>query len=285
MEHQDRKPHWLKIKPPTSEVTFVQTRNIVRTRSLNTICVSGKCPNMSDCWSKGTATFMIAGNICTRSCKFCNTATGRPLPLDEDEPRRVAESIKLMNLKYAVITSVDRDDLPDQGANHWATTIRAIRELNPDIIIEALIPDFSGNRELIDIIIEAAPDVISHNMETVRSLTPSVRSSAQYDVSLSLLAQVSPVVITKSGIMLGLGEEDEEIAELMDDLINAGVKILTIGQYLRPSKNNIPVARFIPPEQFYEWKYIALDKGFIGVESGPLVRSSYNADKLRKLIK
>jgi lipoic acid synthetase len=235
---------------------------------------------MSECWSKGTATFLIGGDICTRSCKFCNTATGRPLPLDEGEPVRVAESIRLMKLKYAVITSVDRDDLSDHGACHWATTIRTIRQLNPETVIETLIPDFGGRTELLDIVTEAAPDIIAHNMETVRRLTPTIRSAAKYATSLAVLAHISARSTGKTGIMVGLGETSEEVLELMDDVLCTGTKILTIGQYLRPSKANIPVERYIPLKQFAEWKAAALSKGFTGVESAPLVRSSYHAAEL-----
>jgi lipoic acid synthetase len=223
---------------------------------------------------------MIAGDICTRSCRFCNTKTGRPAPLNPGEPQQVAESIRLMGLKHAVITSVDRDDLPDMGASHWAATIRAVKTLNPQTTIEALIPDFRGETGLTDIVIDASPEIISHNMETVRRLTPHIRSAARYEVSLAVLRHISGRQVTaKTGIMLGLGETESEVLELMDDVLQAGVRILTIGQYLQPSDRNIPVAAYIPPSQFEDFKAAAIGKGFVVVESGPLVRSSYYAEK------
>jgi lipoic acid synthetase len=276
---QQRKPDWLKIKLGGTE-RFVQTKNIVTSQGLHTICSSGKCPNISECWSRGTATFMIGGDICTRSCKFCNTQTGRPLPLDPNEPGQVAASIRLMGLKHAVVTSVDRDDLPDMGARHWADTIRAIKQANPHITLEALIPDFQGRLERIDEIIEASPEIISHNMETVRRLTPHIRSSAKYETSLSVLKHMAQQrITTKTSFMVGLGETEEEVYELMDDVISAGVSILTIGQYLQPSGKNIPVSAYIPPTKFDTYKEVAIGKGFRFVESGPLVRSSYYAEK------
>ncbi|MDR1646237.1 MAG: lipoyl synthase [Tannerellaceae bacterium] len=278
MQHNP-KPHWLKTRLGGSG-RFVQTKDIVRSNRLHTICSSGKCPNIGECWSRGTATFMIGGDICTRSCKFCNTRTGRPLPLDPDEPARVAESIRLMGLRHAVITSVDRDDLPDMGSRHWADTIRAIRQANPQTTIEALIPDFQGRFERVDEVVEAAPEIISHNMETVRRLTPHVRSAARYEVSLAVLRHIAcRQVVAKTGIMAGLGETEEEVYELMDDALAAGVSILTIGQYLQPSARNIPVAAYIPPAQFDRYKEAGLGKGFRIVESAPLVRSSYYAEK------
>jgi len=235
---------------------------------------------MGECWERGTATFMIAGDICTRSCKFCNTKTGKPLPLDPEEPLNVAESIKLMGLGHAVITSVDRDDLPDIGAQHWVNTINKIKELNPETTIEVLIPDFQGQTELIDMICEAAPDVIAHNMETVKRLTPQVRSAARYDVSLNALKRIADNGCkSKSGIMLGLGETLQEVEELMDDLLNINCSVLTIGQYLQPSRRHLPVSAYIEPSVFDMLKQTALDKGFAYVESGPLVRSSYHAEK------
>jgi lipoic acid synthetase len=274
-----RKPDWLKIKLGNTE-RFAETANILKAAALHTICSSGKCPNTGECWSRGTATLMIGGNICTRSCKFCHTPTGRPLPLDPGEPERVAESIRRMQLKHAVLTSVDRDDLPDLGAHHWAATIRAVKQANPHTTLEVLIPDFQGRPELVDIVIGTSPEIISHNMETVRRLTPHIRCSARYDVSLSVLRHIArqkPAV--KTGIMAGLGETEEEVYTLMDDVLQCGVSILTVGQYLQPSKKNIPVAEYIPPSRFDTYKEAALRKGFRHVESAPLVRSSYHAEK------
>lgn len=235
---------------------------------------------MGECWSRGTATFMIAGEICTRSCRFCNTLTGKPLPLDPKEPANVAESIRLMNLKHAVITSVDRDDLPDLGARHWVDTIRTIKEVNPATTVEVLIPDFQGRLDLVDQVVAAAPEIISHNMETVRRISPQVRSAAKYDVSLAVLSRIAEQGATaKTGIMVGLGETPEEVCCLMDDVLAAGVSVLTIGQYLQPSRKNIQVTEYVTPEQFNVYKSIALKKGFRMVESAPLVRSSYHAEK------
>lgn len=274
-----RKPEWLKVSIGANE-RYTETKRIVDSHCLHTICSSGRCPNMSECWGKGTATFMIGGDICTRCCKFCNTATGVPLPLDPAEPTHVAESISLMKLSHAVITSVDRDDLPDLGAAHWVQTIREIKRLNPETTIEVLIPDFQGKEELIAQVIEARPEIISHNMETVRRITPLVRSAAKYDTSLKVIRQIADGGITaKSGIMAGLGETPEEVEELMDDLRQAGCRILTIGQYLQPSFKHYPVAEYVTPEQFAAYKEIGLDKGFDQVESAPLVRSSYHAEK------
>lgn len=259
---------------------FTKTKSIVESHCLHTICTSGKCPNMGECWSRGTATFMIAGDICTRSCRFCNTLTGKPLPLDPKEPANVAESIRLMNLKHAVITSVDRDDLPDLGAQHWVDTIRTIKEVNPATTVEVLIPDFQGRLELVDQVVEAAPEIISHNMETVRRISPQVRSAAKYDVSLAVLSRIAGQGATaKTGIMVGLGETPEEVCCLMDDVLDAGVSVLTIGQYLQPSRKNIQVTEYVTPDQFNVYKSIALEKGFRMVESAPLVRSSYHAEK------
>lgn len=274
-----RKPEWLKVSIGANQ-RYADTKRIVESHCLHTICSSGRCPNMSECWGKGTATFMIAGNICTRSCKFCNTFTGKPLPLDKNEPLHVAESVSLMKLSHAVITSVDRDDLPDLGATHWAQTIKEIKRLNPETTIETLIPDFQGYAELLDIVIEAQPEIISHNMETVKRITPLVRSAAKYDTSLRVLQQIAASGITaKSGIMVGLGETPSEVEELMDDLRRVGCRILTIGQYLQPTRKHYPVAEYITPEQFVVYKEIGLKKGFEQVESGPLVRSSYHAEK------
>ena len=274
-----RKPEWLKIRLGGNE-QFTRTKSIVEHHCLHTICTSGKCPNMGECWSRGTATFMIGGEICTRSCRFCNTLTGKPLPLDPNEPENVAESIRLMKLKHAVITSVDRDDLPDLGAGHWVNTIKAIKEKNPQTTIEVLIPDFQGRLELVDAVVEAAPEIISHNMETVKRLTPEVRSAAKYDVSLKVLKHIAERGITaKTGIMVGLGETIAEVEGLMDDVLAAKVSILTIGQYLQPSRKNIEVKEYVTPEQFESYKQTALQKGFRMVESAPLVRSSYHAEK------
>ncbi|WP_308552848.1 lipoyl synthase [uncultured Mediterranea sp.] len=280
-----RKPEWLKISIGANE-RYTETKRIVESHCLHTICSSGRCPNMGECWGRGTATFMIGGNICTRSCKFCNTPTGRPLPLDPQEPTHVAESVRLMKLSHAVVTSVDRDDLPDLGAAHWAQTIREIRRLNPDTTLEVLIPDFQGRRELVEQVIEARPDIISHNMETVRRLSPLVRSAARYDTSLDVIRQIAASGITaKSGIMVGLGETPAEVEEVMDDLRAAGCQIITIGQYLQPSHRHYPVAEYVTPAQFKRYEETGLAKGFTQVESGPLVRSSYHAEKSLRYLK
>lgn len=280
-----RKPEWLKISIGANE-RYTETKRIVESHCLHTICSSGRCPNMGECWGRGTATFMIGGNICTRSCKFCNTQTGRPLPLDPQEPTHVAESVRLMKLSHAVVTSVDRDDLPDLGAAHWAQTIREIRRLNPETTIEVLIPDFQGRKELVEQVIEARPDIISHNMETVRRISPLVRSAARYDTSLEVIRQIVASGITaKSGIMVGLGETPAEVEELMDDLRAAGCQIMTIGQYLQPSHRHYPVAEYVTPEQFKRYEETGLAKGFTQVESGPLVRSSYHAEKSLRYLK
>jgi len=272
-----RKPDWLKISLGNN-ATFAATGKIIQGNKLHTICQSGKCPNLGECWNKGTATFMIAGDICTRSCKFCNTKTGKPLPLDKQEPGRIAESVKEMALKHVVITSVDRDDLPDYGAGHWAETIRTIKSINPSVTMEVLIPDFKGNKKLLDLIIREQPEIISHNMETVRRLTPIIRSVANYDTSLSVLAHVaSSGIAAKSGIMLGLGEKKEEILELFDDLLCFKCRLLSIGQYLQPSRKNISVFAYIHPDIFDEYRVIAEEKGFKNVRSAPLVRSSYHS--------
>lgn len=280
-----RKPEWLKISIGANE-RYTETKRIVESHCLHTICSSGRCPNMGECWGRGTATFMIGGNICTRSCKFCNTQTGRPLPLDPQEPTHVAESVRLMKLSHAVVTSVDRDDLPDLGAAHWAQTIAEIRRLNPETTLEVLIPDFQGRRELVEQVIEARPDIISHNMETVRRLSPLVRSAARYDTSLEVIRQIAASGITaKSGIMVGLGETPAEVEELMDDLRAGGCQIMTIGQYLQPSHRHYPVAEYVTPEQFKRYEETGLAKGFTQVESGPLVRSSYHAEKSLRYLK
>ena len=279
MAEHIKKPDWLKIRLRGNE-HFTQTKRIVESHCLHTICTSGKCPNMGECWSRGTATFMIGGEICTRSCRFCNTLTGKPLPLDEKEPDHVAESVRLMQLKHAVITSVDRDDLPDLGASHWAKTIMRIKEVNPETTLEVLIPDFQGRLDLVDLVVAAKPEIISHNMETVRRITPDVRSAARYDTSLSVLRRIAEQgVVAKTGIMVGLGETEEEVFQLMDDVLETGASVLTIGQYLQPSRKNIPVSEYVHPDQFEKYRQIALGKGFKHVESAPLVRSSYHAEK------
>lgn len=279
MTERVKKPDWLKISIGANE-RYTETKQIVDSHKLHTICSSGRCPNMGECWGRGTATFMIGGNICTRSCKFCNTQTGKPLPLDPEEPMHVAESILLMKLTHAVITSVDRDDLKDLGAAHWAETIRKIKQLNPDTTVEVLIPDFQGRAELIEQVIAARPEIISHNMETVRRISPQVRSAANYDTSLQVIKQIARSGITaKSGIMVGLGETIEEVEQLMDDLLEAGCKIVTIGQYLQPTHKHFPVVEYITPEQFASYKDTGIRKGFEQVESAPLVRSSYHAEK------
>ena len=270
-----RKPDWLKIRLGGND-RFLKTKQIVDSHCLHTICTSGRCPNQGDCWSRGTATFMIGGEICTRSCRFCNTLTGKPKPLDSAEPLRVAESIRLMALQYAVVTSVDRDDLPDLGAQHWVDTICQIKTLNPQTRLEVLIPDFRGRLDLIDRIIDTNPDVISHNLETINRLTPQIRSAARYEISLSVLTHLATKgVRTKTGIMVGLGETVDEVEELMDDALQAGVSMLTIGQYLQPTRKHIPVVEYVIPQQFEKYRMLALSKGFYNVESAPLVRSSY----------
>ena len=272
-----RKPEWLRVNLGNNE-NFSTTGKIIKNKSLHTICESGKCPNRGECWNRKTATFMIGGDICTRSCKFCNTKSGKPLPLDLKEPTKIAESVRMLELKHAVITSVDRDDLPDYGAAHWALTINEIKRVNPGITIEVLIPDFRGNKKYIQQVIEAHPSIISHNIETVERLTPLVRNVARYLISIEVLKQIANSGIpTKSGLMLGLGETKEEVIKTMEDLFTSGCTLLSIGQYLQPSINNIPVAEYIAPEVFSEYKKIALDMGFIHVESGPLVRSSYHS--------
>ena len=274
-----RKPDWLKIKLPQGK-NYAFVNDIVKTHHLHTICESGKCPNIGECWGNSTATFMILGDICTRSCKFCNTKTGKPLPPDPEEPVHLAEAIQLMKLRHAVLTSVDRDDLPDKGAQHWANCIKEIRKVNPKTTLETLIPDFDAIPDLLDILIEVKPEIISHNLETVARLTPQVRSRAKYDTSLNVIRYLSDHGIrTKSGLMLGLGETDEEILISMDDLVAAGCEILTLGQYLQPGYDHLPVARYITPEAFEAFKQAGLRAGFKIVESAPLVRSSYHADQ------
>lgn len=279
MQKRIRKPSWLKINIASND-RYSHTKKIVDTHGLHTICTSGRCPNLGECWAKGTATFMIGGEICTRNCKFCNTKSGKPLPLNQLEPKNIAQSIALMKIDHAVITSVDRDDLPDYGSNHWVDTIITIKQQNPKTTIEVLIPDFQGDKDCINRIIEAKPNIISHNMETVRRITPLIRSVATYDTSLNVIKQIANSGIpAKSGIMVGLNETVAEVEQLMDDLIAVGCSILTIGQYLQPSRKHYPVSEYITPEQFEDYKATALRKGFRSVESGPLVRSSYHAER------
>lgn len=274
-----RKPAWLKTNLQSTE-NFTLVNKIVKENNLHTICTSGRCPNMCECWNRGTATFMILGEICTRACRFCNTLTGKPLPVDPEEPRKVAESIRLMKLKHAVITSVDRDDLPDKGAAHWAETIRAIKTINPQLTLEVLIPDFDGDTALIDRVIAEKPEIISHNLETVKRLTSQIRTKAKYETSLRVLKHIASRCATaKTGIMLGLGETEAEVLELMDDALATGCSVLTIGQYMQPSRKNIAVSEYIHPDKFAEYKAVGLEKGFRIVESAPLVRSSYCAEK------
>ncbi|MDR1130661.1 MAG: lipoyl synthase [Prevotellaceae bacterium] len=269
-----RKPEWLKIKLPQNSLSAVSKHH------LNTICSSGLCPNRSECWGCGTATFMIGGDVCTRSCKFCNVKTGRPAPLDPDEPRKIADSVHSLCLKHAVITSVDRDDLSDLGASHWVRVIEAVKAKNPGTTMEVLIPDFQGRKDLIGMILEAHPEVVSHNLETVRRLSKTVRSRATYDVSLEVIRQIAAYgAVAKSGIMLGLGETRDEVVETMDDLLEAGCSVMTVGQYLQPSRNNIEVSEYVHPDIFAEYQRIGKEKGFAHIESAPLVRSSYHAER------
>lgn len=274
-----KKPNWLKVKLPTGE-DYKKVRNLVSEHKLHTICESGNCPNMGECWGAGTATFMILGNICTRSCGFCAVSTGKPNEVDIFEPARVAKSVKLMNLKHAVITSVDRDDLSDGGSNIWVNTVKAIRRQSPNTTLETLIPDFAGKWENLQKVIEVAPEIVSHNIETVRRLTKSIRVQAKYNRSLELLLRLKQGGMkTKSGLMLGLGETHEEVIETLEDLRSVKVDIVTLGQYLQPTPKHAPVVEFIKPEKFDFYKDLSLKLGFKYVESGPLVRSSYHAEK------
>jgi lipoic acid synthetase len=275
----ERKPDWLKIKLENTP-QYPRVRQLVEAHNLHTICSSGKCPNIGQCWSMGTATFMILGNICTRSCKFCATETGRPLPVDATEAQKVAESVQLMQLKHCVITSVDRDDLPDKGAAHWAATINAVRRANPQTTIEVLIPDFDVMFNLIDMVVAAKPDIIGHNMETVERLTPQIRSRAGYRQSLRVLEYTAQCgIVAKSGLMVGLGETPGEVEQTMQEVRKAGVRLFTIGQYLQPTARHIPVTAYITPEQFERYKKTGYEIGFDHIESGPLVRSSYMAER------
>ena len=275
-----KKPKWIKVKLPTGK-KYTQLRGLVDKYDLHTICTSGSCPNMGECWGEGTATFMILGNICTRSCGFCGVKTGRPESVDWAEPEKVARSIKIMGIKHAVLTSVDRDDLKDMGSIIWAETVNAVRRMNPQTTLETLIPDFQGIERHLDRILEVAPEVISHNMETVKRLTREVRIQAKYERSLGVLEYLknNGANRTKSGIMLGLGEKETEVIETLEDLRNAKVDVVTIGQYLQPSKKHLPVKQFITPDQFKKYEEIGLEMGFRHVESGALVRSSYKAHK------
>ncbi|HWD93366.1 MAG TPA: lipoyl synthase [Verrucomicrobiae bacterium] len=277
-----RLPEWLRIKLPTSD-TFSHTRALLDELKLHTVCESAKCPNHWECWSKGTATFMIAGDRCTRACGFCAVATAKPFALEADEPARVAEATRRMRLKHVVITAVARDDLADGGAEHFRKTIEEVRKLNPGIVIEVLVPDFNESEAAIEIVLGAKPDIFNHNLETVRRLTPSVRSRATYDRSLSVLRKVKArrgaAIYTKSGVMLGLGETAEELFTAMEDLRGAHCDILTLGQYLQPTLKHLPVAEFVSPEKFAEYGEHARGLGFVHVASGPMVRSSYHADE------
>ena len=274
-----KKPKWLRVKLPTGE-NYKKVRSLVEEHKLHTICESGNCPNMGECWGAGTATFMILGNICTRSCGFCAVNTGRPDTVDEFEPGKVAHSVKTMEVKHAVITSVDRDDLKDGGSTIWAQTVRAIRKQSPGTTMETLIPDFGGHWNNLQVIIDVAPEIVSHNLETVRRLTKEVRIQAKYDRSLEVLFRLKKGGMkTKSGIMLGLGETHEEVIESMEDLRSVNVDVLTLGQYLQPTAKHLPIAEFVTPERFQEYKELGLKMGFRFVESGPLVRSSYHAEK------
>ncbi len=278
-EQRQKKPNWLRVKLPIGE-EYKHVRSLVDTHKLHTICESGNCPNMGECWGAGTATFMILGNICTRSCGFCAVATGRPDAVDWDEPQRVAEAIHLMKVKHAVITSVDRDELKDGGSIIWENTIKAVYALNPDTTLETLIPDFKAEKENIQRIINAHPDVVSHNIETTERLTKQVRVQAKYWQSMETLKILKAGGMrTKSGIMLGLGEAKEEVVQTLKDLYNSGVDVVTIGQYLQPTKKHLPVERFIHPDEFAEYREIGYQLGLDYVESGSLVRSSYHSEK------
>ena len=282
LKTRPRLPEWLRIKLPTSD-TFSQTRNLLGELKLHTVCESAKCPNHWECWEKGTATFMIAGDRCTRACGFCAVATAKPLPLEADEPLRVAEATRRMKLKHVVITAVARDDVADGGAEHFRQTIEEVRKLNPGIVIEVLVPDFQDSDASIELVLAANPQIFNHNLETVRRLTPSVRHRATYDRSLSVLKKVKDrrgkTIYTKSGLMLGLGEREEEVMEAMRDLRAVGCDILTLGQYLQPTLKHLAMVEFVPPAKFAEYKMRAEEMGFIHVASGPLVRSSYHADE------
>ncbi|MBV9129099.1 MAG: lipoyl synthase [Verrucomicrobia bacterium] len=281
--HQPKKPEWIKVRLPSNAI-FFSTKALISDLRLHTVCESAQCPNRWECWSQGTATFMIAGERCTRACGFCAVSTAKPFALETDEPTRVAEAIRRMKLKHVVITAVARDDLSDGGANHFAETIRAIRDLDPEIVIEVLTPDFNGKEKSLQLVLGARPDIFNHNLETVERLTPAVRSRAKYRLSLAVLRrakELDPDAVTKSGIMLGLGETETELFRAMDDLREAQVQVLTLGQYLRPTSNHLPVVEYVHPEVFERYKEAAAQKGFEYVASGPLVRSSYHAADYR----
>ncbi len=279
LKDRQRLPKWMKMTMPKGE-SYSKVKNLVEKNGLHTICTSGNCPNIGECWNRGTATFMILGDVCTRRCKFCAVKSGRPLAPDLKEPEKLAESVRIMEVKHCVITSVDRDDLDDQGAEIWAQTIREVKRGNPETRIEVLIPDFRGKEELIQQVIDAGPDVISHNLETTERLTPFIRFASKYRRSLDVIKYVANnYKIAKSGIMLGLGETHEEVLQTMDDLLEAGCKVMTIGQYLAPTKKHMPVVEYITPERFAEYRKIGREKGFKFVESSPLVRSSYRAEE------
>jgi lipoic acid synthetase len=276
---RQRLPKWMKMKMPKGE-SYSKVKNLVDQHGLHTICTSGNCPNIGECWNRGTATFMILGNICTRRCKFCAVPNGKPLAPDLEEPKKLAESVRIMGVKHCVITSVDRDDLEDQGAGIWAETIREVKRVNPETKIEVLIPDFRGKTELIQQVIDAGPDVISHNLETTEERTPFIRFAAKYRRSLDVIKYIADNFgRAKSGIMLGLGEKHEDVLKTMDDLLEAGCKVMTIGQYLAPTTKHMPVEEYITPEKFVEYRNIGIKKGFKFVESSPLVRSSYRAEE------
>jgi lipoic acid synthetase len=285
--HQAQKPPWIKVRLPSNPV-FFSTKALISDLRLHTVCESAQCPNRWECWSQGTATMMIAGERCTRACGFCAVTTAKPFALEEDEPQRVAEAVRRMGLKHVVITAVARDDLKDGGANHFARTIQAIREMDPSVIIEVLVPDFHAQAWCIQIVLDAAPDIFNHNMETVERLTPLVRSRAKYRTSLEVLRQakeLAPKIVTKSGVMLGLGEKEPELFQVMDDLREIGCQVLTMGQYLRPSAQHLPVVEFVSPERFEAYGEIARAKGFEHVASGPLVRSSYHAADFHPVVR
>jgi lipoyl synthase len=285
--HQARKPPWIKVRLPSNPI-FFSTKALISDLRLHTVCESAHCPNRWECWSQGTATFMIAGDRCTRACGFCAVTTAKPFALEQDEPQRVAEAVRRMKLKHVVITAVARDDLKDGGADHFALTIKAIRKMDPSIIVEVLVPDFHAQDWCIQIVLDAAPDIYNHNMETVERLTPLVRSRARYRTSLQVLRQakeLAPGVVTKSGLMLGLGEQETELFQTMDDLREVGCQVLTMGQYLRPSPKHLPVVEYITPDQFNYYGDIARRKGFLYVASGPLVRSSYHAADFHPVVR
>ncbi|MFL6527083.1 MAG: lipoyl synthase [Chthoniobacterales bacterium] len=285
--HQAQKPPWIKVRLP-SNPRFFSTKSLISDLRLHTVCESAQCPNRWECWSQGTATMMIAGDRCTRACGFCAVSTAKPFALEDDEPQRVAEAVRRMELKHVVITAVARDDLKDGGANHFARTITAIREMDPSIVIEVLVPDFHAQEWCIEVVLNAGPEIFNHNMETVERLTPLVRSRAKYRTSLDVLRKakhISPKTVTKSGVMLGLGEREPELFQTMDDLREIGCQVLTLGQYLRPTPQHLPVVEFISPERFEAYREIAKAKGFEHVASGPLVRSSYHAADFHPVVR